>query len=210
MANTFDNQVILEAFEGAVIFQDLPTATPLARIVFAAGNPNGLISGEIGSLCLSPVGLWENTDGATAWTVLGAGGVPASINTTLCRVAVSVVPVGLLRNVTFTVTNFDGTPVITPKRLIVFLYQTSGAGDNDLAGTAIWNGVVPAGTLVSGSATNRAVGTTTAAGVLTLQAADPAAGVPPVFATSMSSGVPTVAGAGTFAIAQADEGAVFP
>lgn len=208
MANTFDNQVILEAFEGAIIFQDLPTSTPLARIVFSLIDPNGVITAEQGSLALSPLGLWENTDGMTAWVLVG-NGVPPALNVALCRVAVSVVAVGPLKNVTFTVTNFDGSPVVGTKRLIVMLYQTSGAGDNDLAGTAIWNGVVPTGTLISGAGTNRAVGLTNAAGVLTLQSADPALGVPPVFATAASSGVPTVAGA-PFVIAEAGEGAIFP
>lgn len=204
MANLFDNQIFLEAFEGAIVFRDVPTKTDLLRIVYTPVDPNGLISGELGSIALSPIGPWQNIDGASAWVLIGG---PLVINT-LCRVAVSVAAVDADNiDVTFTVTNLSGSPVTSPKRLQVFLYDTSGAGEEDLAMNATWTGV-SVGSLISGAGTNRAVAQTNAVGVLTIRANDPA--VETAYATATSSGIPTN-GAAPFVVARVGEGAlVFP
>ena len=215
MANLFGNQVILEAFDGAIIFQDVPLQLPLARIVFSALDPSMApgYPAEIGSIAVTPtiIGPYQKIGVLdTDWVPLG--GAPTSVNTTLCRVAVAVTAVAppAVNSVTFLVTNLDGSPVTAPKRLILMLYEGSGEGDNNLAGTAVWTGATT-GTLASGVGTNRAVGVTNAAGVLVLTTANPVIpGSPFVYTTSASSGVPTGVGTSAlFVVAEAAEGQVY-
>jgi len=73
MANLFDNDVVLEAFEGSVVFRDIPTGTNLLKVSYTGVDPNGTMVAPVGSIASGPTGTWVNTDGATAWSPVGAG-----------------------------------------------------------------------------------------------------------------------------------------
>lgn len=58
---------------------NVANAATEVQIVDAAGSPDGVVVAPLGSLAASraPAQLWQNTDGATSWTLVGFGsGVP--------------------------------------------------------------------------------------------------------------------------------------
>lgn len=197
--NILDGSIVLDIVGGQILFSDLTLAPPIdfAKILWSPVDPNGLLAAPLGSICLSPVGLWENLDGAMTWGVVGGS---ASI-ATLCLVsAVPVIVDADNVDVTFTVTQLDGSPVTSSRRLQVFLYDVSGAGDESLSLNATWT-VVSTGAAVSGLATNRLAAITDAAGVLVVRANNLL--VETVYATAGSANLPS---SGTpFVVAEADE-----
>jgi hypothetical protein len=73
MANLFDNEVVLEAFGGGVVFRDVPTGTDLLRVLYTAVDPNGILDAPVGSLASGAAGTFQST-GPLTWVLLGGGG----------------------------------------------------------------------------------------------------------------------------------------
>jgi hypothetical protein len=69
--NVLDGRAVLDAIGGELVFRDLPTETDFAKILWFPVDPNGLVSAPLGSLCLTPLALWRNSDGAFAWVPAG-------------------------------------------------------------------------------------------------------------------------------------------
>jgi hypothetical protein len=79
MANLFDNDVVLEAFEGSVVFRDIPTGVNLLKVSYTGVDPNGTMTAPVGSIASGPAGTWVNTNGASAWSPIGTS-VAASMD----------------------------------------------------------------------------------------------------------------------------------
>jgi len=75
-SNNFDGPIILDQDDTYLGFGRAPNTevSTRSRVLWNLVDPNGVRSAIIGSICLSPVGTWENTDGATAWSLLSSGG----------------------------------------------------------------------------------------------------------------------------------------
>jgi hypothetical protein len=72
--NLLTGDVILER-DGRIIWRDVPLGIDLAHLIRVSSDPNGLIEAPLGSIAVGPGGPWVNTDGAFAWTGIGASSV---------------------------------------------------------------------------------------------------------------------------------------
>jgi len=78
---------------------------------------------------------------------------------------------GNARDITFTFTNFDGSPVTQVVNFMAVVSNTTLSGQIDLATNATW-GAASVGALRAGSGSNRMIGSTNALGVFTISLAD--------------------------------------
>jgi hypothetical protein len=74
MSNRFVNNVLLNATDGALVFEDAATEIELQRIFFYPIDPNGLVSAPAGSLAVGPAGTFFAL-GGLVWTAYVAGPV---------------------------------------------------------------------------------------------------------------------------------------
>lgn len=72
MSNTFDQNIVLEAAEGMVVFRNLSTETDLLHVYWYALDPNGVLTAPQGSIVSGAASAWLNTDGGTTWVDLAA------------------------------------------------------------------------------------------------------------------------------------------
>jgi len=92
--NLFDNDIILEANEGSVVFRDVTLGIDRLKVFYAPVDPNGIVSAPKGSIASGPAGTFTNTDGAFAWSPIGTGGTQPSVFSMIGPVLSSQSPPG--------------------------------------------------------------------------------------------------------------------
>ena len=71
--NQFQGDLVIDvSSEGQVIWRNLATGLNLFALQFTPGDPNGVLFAPKNSLAGGPAGLYQNTDGVSAWALLTA------------------------------------------------------------------------------------------------------------------------------------------
>ena len=138
MSNNFDGPILLDDPASYLGYgrSGFSSSSTFARLHYAGADPNGVLSAPIGSLAMSPVGTWQNTDGAFAWVLLSAGS-----GGTADEVIIPIASQTDVRNLYFATTGSDVTgngtlanPFATPQHCADYI------DGSDVGGTWVING----------------------------------------------------------------------